>query len=305
MFDLVTVGHLAIDLILSPKIITPKPTLGGPPTYVSLAAEKLGANVAVISKVGNDFPEEYFTWLRNNNIKLTGLKQVENAKTTRFILNYEKGRRKLRLKSLAPPILPGDVPGSLQAKAVHAAPIAGELSRDVVNKLRTAADVLSLDPQGFVRKFDEEGSMYLKSWKDSEVLEQIDVYKSSIGEIRKVTGLTDLAPCMRKIRDYGVSVVIVTEGVKGSTILFKRKSYHVAAYKARVVQDVTGVGDTYIGAFLAEYVQKRNPVWCACVGSAAVSFVVKSVGPAVFWGKKETYKRAREIYRKGVKQLTI
>jgi len=55
MFDLVTVGHFAIDLILSPKIANPRLTLGGSPTYVSLAARKLGARGSVISKVGKDF----------------------------------------------------------------------------------------------------------------------------------------------------------------------------------------------------------------------------------------------------------
>jgi hypothetical protein len=38
----VTVGHFSIDLIISPKIASPKPTLGGSPTYASLSAKRLG-----------------------------------------------------------------------------------------------------------------------------------------------------------------------------------------------------------------------------------------------------------------------
>ncbi|MEA2089639.1 MAG: PfkB family carbohydrate kinase [Thermoproteota archaeon] len=304
MFDLITVGHFAIDLILSPKIASLKPTLGGPPTYVSSAAQKLGVNVAVISKVGDDFPEEYFVWLKKHNIKLVTLKPVKNAKTTKFVLDYTKGWRRLQLKSLAPPILPGDIPISLQAKAVHVAPIANELSKNVLDKLRAVTNTLSLDPQGFVREFDEKGDVHLKNWEHLGVLEQVDVYKSSVSEIKRVTRLNDLALCMRRIQDYGVKVVIVTESVKGSTLLFEGNFCHVAAYKARVIRDLTGAGDTFIGAFLAEYIQNRSPVWCACVGSAAASFVVQGVGPAVFGNKKETYKRAHEIYEKGVKRLT-
>jgi hypothetical protein len=70
MFDLVAVGHFAIDLITSPKITKPKQTLGGSPTYVSLAARKLDAKVSVISKVGKDFSDRYITWLKAKGVDL-------------------------------------------------------------------------------------------------------------------------------------------------------------------------------------------------------------------------------------------
>jgi hypothetical protein len=70
MFDLVTVGHFAIDLITSPKITKPKQTLGGSPTYVSLAARKLDTKVSVISKVGEDFSDRYIAWLKANGVDL-------------------------------------------------------------------------------------------------------------------------------------------------------------------------------------------------------------------------------------------
>jgi sugar/nucleoside kinase (ribokinase family) len=120
---------LAIDLITSPEIASSKPTLGGPPTYVSLAAVKLGAKASIVSKVGQDFPEDYVKWLGANHVDLSGLKRVEDAVTTRFVLRYQGNwKRKLQLKALAPPLLTNDVPNSLQAKAIHIAPIVNELS---------------------------------------------------------------------------------------------------------------------------------------------------------------------------------
>ena len=73
MFDLVTVGHFAIDLIHSPKILAPIPTLGGPPTYVSLAATQLHSKVSVISKVGENFPSEYISWLKVKKVDLLNI----------------------------------------------------------------------------------------------------------------------------------------------------------------------------------------------------------------------------------------
>ncbi|MFQ5759067.1 MAG: carbohydrate kinase family protein, partial [Candidatus Bathyarchaeia archaeon] len=208
--------------------------------------------------------------------------------------------RQLRLQSKAPPITPEDVSDSLQARVIHVAPIANELSAEVVDKLRTLTETLSLDPQGFLRRFDENGKAFLKEWKDPHVLEQIDLYKSSLNEIRMLTGLTDLRLAMERIRDCGAKVVIVTKGIRGSTLLHEKSFYEIPACKPRVVRDLTGAGDAFIGAFLAEYIRRKDPVWCMCVGSAAASFVVEGVGPAVFGEREEVHKRASEIYEKGL-----
>jgi len=296
MFDLVTVSHFTIDLINSPKITTPKPKLGGPPTYVSVAARKLDAKVSAISKVGDDFSSKHIAWLNANGVDLSGLKRIKGASTTSFILKYTNWKRQLQLKSRAPPILLEDVADYLQAKVIHIAPVVNEISRNIVDKLRTLTNILSLDPQGFVREFDANGNMYLKRWDNQQVLEQIDLYKSSSSEIRMVTGLADLHLAMEKIHDYGAKIVIVTMGMKGSKLLFEGKLYDIPACKPKIVRDPTGAGDAFIGAFLAEYVKGKDPVWCACIGSASASFVVEGVGTEVFGGKEETYARASKIY---------
>ena len=297
MFDLVVVGHLAIDLISSPRIALPKPTLGGPPTYVSLAASKLDTKVSIISKVGEDFPNAYFKRLNANGVDLSGLKYVKNALTTRFALKYRHDGRQLQLVSRAPPITLKDIPSSLEARAIHVAPIADELTDRAVSKLRTLTATLSLDPQGFVRRFGENGNAFQRQWDDRYVLGQIDIYKSSLNEIRVITGLTDLRPAMEKIRHHGVGMVIVTMGRRGAAFLYDKKFYEIPACEPRVFLDSTGAGDAFTGAFLAEYIRGKDTVWCICVGSAAASFVVEGVGPEVFGEKKNVYERAAEIHK--------
>lgn len=305
MFDLVTVGHFAIDLITSPKIASPQATLGGSPTYTSIATAKLGAKVSVISKVGEDFQDKHLECLKSNGVDLSGLKKVKSGATTKFILTYRNGQRKLQLKDRAPVISTLDIPDSLQAKALHVAPIANEIQNSVIAKLRGLTEILSLDPQGFIRTFNKKGNMRLKLWKANQALTQIDIYKSSNREIRTVTRLKKLPLAMREIRDYGAKIVMVTRGMKGTVLLVDDEFYHIPACKPRVFRDPTGAGDAFIGAFLAEYLQGKESLWCACVGSAASSFVVEGIGPAVFGEKEETYRRAKGIYEKGLKQLSI
>lgn len=302
-FDIVIVGHFAIDTISSARIRSARTTLGGPPTYVSVAAARLGSRVSVISKVGGDFPSEYRDWLNDNHIDLSGLKQVVDSPTTRFDLKYQAtGKRILRLKSQAPEITTSDIPRSLKAEIIHASPIASELSSEVIAVLRKASHTLSLDPQGFVRGLNSHGYVRLKPWFDSSILEVVDVYKSSVDELKMITGLAEVKQATRKIQDYGVKVVIVTRGLRGSTLLFDNTFYNVPAFRSRQALDPTGAGDAFIGAFLAEYIRSTDLLWCACVGSASASFVIEGFGPERFGERQETYERARGIYQKCLKR---
>jgi len=296
MFDIVTVGHFAVDLITSPRINKPKPTLGGPPTYVSLAAIALGAKVSVISKVGGDFPAEYIRWLKSRGVNLSTVTVIEDAKTTRFRIDYTNGERTLKLESRAPSIGAKDMPDDLKARAVQVSPIANEVSSGVISKARDLADTLSIDPQGLVRSFREDGTVYLTGMREPEILGKADIYKSSMDEVRVITQQTDLGRAVRRIHKYGVRIVMVTMGRRGSLLSIDGRMHQVPTYEPREVVDMTGAGDAFIGAFLAEYVKGEEPLWCACVGSASASILIENIGPSNFGGKDEIYERAGKLY---------
>ena len=304
MFDIVSVGHFSIDSIFLPDRQTPFVVLGGSAAYVSLAARRLESRVAAISKVGGDFPEAYRWWLDQEGVNLSGLKKVETASTTRFELKYstDLSERTLHLKSKAPSIDADDLPNPLKAFAIHVAPIAGEVTYEIVEKLKSHADVLSLDPQGLVRRFDEGGNISLGSLADSRMLDLINVYKSSQSEIQAVTGQTDLVSAVESIHNHGVKIVIVTLGSKGALLSVEGTRYDVPACVPAKLVDPTGAGDAFISGFLSEYVNGENILRCACVGAAMASFVVEGIGPTFFGDKTQVYQRARELYEKGIKQ---
>lgn len=304
MFDVISVGHFAIDSIFLPNRRMPFVVLGGSVAYFSFAARQLNATVSVVSKVGDDFPGAYVWWLEQEGIDLSGMVRVENAQTTRFELKYSKNlsNRKLRLKNEGPPITVNDLPKSLKAKAIHIAPLAGEVTYKVVKKLKNCADLLSLDPQGLVRKFGEKGNVTLGSLKNKRILELVDIYKSSLSEIRAATGRSRVDSAIKAVHDYGVETVIVTLGLKGAVLSVEETSYNIPAYKSKKIVDPTGAGDVFVGGFLAEYIRGENSLWCACVGSAAASLVVEAAGPTFFGDKEEIYRRAHVLYEKEIKQ---
>lgn len=304
MFDIVSVGHFAIDSIFLPDRNMPFIVLGGSVAYASFAARRLDAAVSVVSKVGGDFPKAYLWWLEQEGVNLSGIVKVETAQTTRFELKYNNNlsNRKLRLKSKAPPITVEDLPKSLKAKTIHIAPIAGEVTYEVVKKLRSCAQWLSLDPQGLVRRFDEKGNVTRRSLTDKRMLELVDIYKSSSDEIKAVTGMSTQKSAIRAVHDYGVETVIVTLGMKGAVLSVEETVCKIPTYKSEKVVDPTGAGDVFIGGFLAEYVRSENLLWCACVGSAAASLVVEAAGPTFFGDKAEIHQRARVLSEKEIKR---
>ena len=137
--DVAVVGHFSIDSIILPSRKSPFTVLGGSVTYSSFAAKRLDGAVSIVSKVGGDFPEAYLWWLRQEGIDVSGVVKLASEVTTRFELEYSKdlSNRTLRLKSKASPIYLSDLPDSLQAKAIHIAPIAGEISYDVISPAKS------------------------------------------------------------------------------------------------------------------------------------------------------------------------
>ncbi len=277
--------------------------LGGSATYVSLVARRLEAKTSVISKVGGDFPEAYLWWLKEEGIDLSGVVKRETEQTTRFELEYSKdlAERKLCLKGRASAITIDDLPKLTRVKALHIAPIAGEINYEIVEHLKKYADVLSYDPQGLLRAFDENGYVHCCTPTDRRLLSLVNIYKSSLDEITALTGETEIKPAVKAIHNFGVDTVIVTLGAKGAVLSVAQTMYNIPACPGNTVVDPTGAGDVFIGAFLTEYTRAKESLWCACVGSAAASVVVEGLGPTSIGQKEEIYARAECVYEKGIK----
>jgi sugar/nucleoside kinase (ribokinase family) len=303
-FDVAVVGHFAIDTIRLPSRPKPFVVLGGSVTYVSFVTKRLGGTVSVISKVGGDFPEAYMWLLREEGIDVSGVVRLKREGTTRFDLKYSKdlSERTLKLESKAAPITVSNVPKSLQAKAVHIAPIAGEVSYEVVEQLKRCAEVVSLDPQGLLRRFDKKtGKVSSRVSIDKRLFSLINVYKSSLQEITALTGKSNINAAINAIHDFGVKTVIVTLGAQGAVLSVEKTVYSIPPCNSRVYIDPTGAGDTFMGGFLTEYIRQKDAFWCACVGAAAASLVIEGMGPTFFGEKEEIYQRARSVYEKEIK----
>ena len=80
--DIVVVGHLSRDLIITPK--SRSEAIGGGTAYAMLAPSLNAFDAGIISKVGEDFEQEYWKTLESSGLTLTGLRK-SGSKSTRFV----------------------------------------------------------------------------------------------------------------------------------------------------------------------------------------------------------------------------
>ena len=82
--DIVIVGHLSRDLIVTPE--TKQEVLGGGPAFAMIAPSLNAVNAGIISKIGKDFEIEYWDILKSSGLNLAGLRQ-SGKNSTRFVMH--------------------------------------------------------------------------------------------------------------------------------------------------------------------------------------------------------------------------
>jgi fructokinase len=281
VYDVVIVAHFALDIIIRNGERKPL-RLGGPPLYGSIAAKRLGGQTAVVSKVGEDFREEYFLLLSRNGIDTSGIQRCSEP-TTQFLLEYEDEERTEFLKAKCERIEIQDIPRQfLQSQAFVVSPIVDEIPLNTLQYIAEKGNgQIYLDPSGYIRSTvpDGGGKIQLTSWKDmTDYLQYIDVLKASITEMKILSCENDIKLAAKKIEDLGVKIVIVTEGSKGSYIQYEGSFIHIPSIISSKVVDVTGVGDVYLSAFALEYSRTRDAIRSSTFATAAVSSKIEGHG---------------------------
>lgn len=274
-------------------------TLGGASTYASLAAKRHGLSVAIVSKVGGDFPDEYAVWLARNGIDVKWIKRVPESLTTRFLIDYRNKSRTLKLLSRCEDIRCEDV-AEARSRAMHFGPVANEIAMDVVDFLKKRCEVSSIDLQGFIRSFDPRGSMTLKKLDRSGFV-PADILKCSDDELIAATERKDLIEASWELIKLGFGVILVTRGERGAIVTHIDGCYEIPAHRTKRVTNPTGAGDVFLGSFMAEYLRGKDIPWCASVASSSSSFAVEE-GLMEMGKRDEIIDRARSIYD-GVKRI--
>jgi len=292
--DVALVGHMVVDTVVRSGEM--RKSLGGTVVYGALAALKHNARPLIISKIGEDFPDEYLLFLSNAGVNLSRVK-VTRKPSTRFKLVYHNLDRTLYLLSRCEDITAYDIRREDVAdKPVIVGAVIGEVSKDALEYISSRAALTAMDIQGYIRQATEEKEVTLSpSPAIAEAISNTEIIHAELYEAKALWGIEDPLKAGEAFVKTGVAIALITVGEEGSYVVTKERALKVPAARPSAVVDATGSGDVYMTVFTIEYHRTGDLALAAAMASAASSFLVEKKGVAGLRPRWVVKKRAEEV----------
>jgi ribokinase len=287
MTDIIVVGSLNMDLVVKvPYMPAPGETIsgsdlqtipGGKGANQAAAAAKMGGNVAMIGKVGQDaFGPRLLKALNDVGADTTHVKiESDSASGTAVIVVDGKGENSIVIS----PGANGKVSKAYidemetvisKAKIVllqHEIPL--DTVEHVINLASKHHVPVILNPapanpvpQHLFSKID----YFIPNETESRILTGIEV-----------TDLNSAKQAAQKFIEYGAKNVIITLGEKGALLVTAKDSHHVSSRKVKAV-DTTAAGDAFIGGLAKALVKGLGQIEAVHYACAAGAITVTRFG---------------------------
>jgi sugar/nucleoside kinase (ribokinase family) len=297
MNKLLIVGTVAFDAIETPFGKTDK-ILGGAGTFIGLSASHFKLQSAIVSVVGEDFPQEYIDLLKSRNIDVTGLEVVKGGKTFFWSGKYHNDLNsrdtlvtELNVLADFKPVVPENFKNADVVMLGNLHPL---VQSSVLDQLTEKPKLVVLDTMNF--------------WMDcalpelKDVMKRVDVITINDEEARQLSGEYSLVKAAAKIHEMGPKYVVIKKGEHGALLFHENQVFFAPALPLEEVFDPTGAGDTFAGGFSGFITQSENISFenmkAAIVhGSNLASFCVEKFGTErmVSLTKEEVQNRLKQF----------
>ena len=297
MNKLLIVGTVAFDAIETPFGKTDK-ILGGAATYIGLSASFFNVQSAIVSVVGDDFPQEYLDLLTSRNIDISGLEVIKGGKTFFWSGLYHNDLNSRDTLATELNVLADFQPRVPQEYANADIVMLGNLhplvQSSVLDQIAVQPKLVVLDTMNF--------------WMDCalpellDVIKRVDVITINDEEARQLSGEYSLVKAAAKIQMMGPKYVVIKKGEHGALLFHKKDVFFAPALPLEEVFDPTGAGDTFAGGFAGFLTQSENISFenmknAIIQGSNLASFCVEKFGTErmVELDKKEVVFRMQQV----------
>mgnify|MGYP003525536512 FL=1 len=253
MNKLLIVGTVAFDAIETPFGKTNK-ILGGAATYIGLSAANFNLQSAIVSVVGDDFPQEHLDLFRERNIDISGLEIVQGGKTffwSGLYHNDLNSRDTLATELNVLADFQPKVPQNFKdADVVMLGNLHPLVQSSVLDQMESKPKLVVLDTMNFL--------MDCALPELLEVIKRVDVITINDEEARQLSGEYSLVKAAAKIHAMGPKYVVIKKGEHGALIFHNDQIFFAPALPLEEVFDPTGAGDTFAGGFAGFITQSEN-----------------------------------------------
>jgi sugar/nucleoside kinase (ribokinase family) len=279
------VGHCTIDEIRLPDGKRLPLTIGGAAAYAAVAAAMLGAQVRLVSLVGDDYPldglgrvggegsitVDYTLTRPGPSIHATGRYGPDGSR------HFEIASWK-RLQELTPTVAELE-PALSSGAAVLLTPAPAEMQ----------AELAALAQRNDCSVYLDTELHYIAAAPAALTVRALagtsTAFLPSVDHLALLFDLTSPDPIeyLAALGKLGCRAVVVKQAASGSTAIdfVARTATRIPAVAGVEVVDPTGAGDAFNGGFVAALASGSTLVEAACWGTVAASFMVEGVGARV------------------------
>ena len=254
---------------------------GGCAVNTGIALAKLGIDVSIIGKVGQDgFGDFLVKEIEKHGGDTAGVVRDADASTSfTFIMIASDGERRfLHTMGANATFCIDDVNLDIvkQAKILHVAgsylmsTFDGEQTAEVLKQTKAAGVITSLDTAFNDRTKDWLGTI-------GPSLPYLDYFLPSIEEAEQISGLSQPADMARFFRDKGCKVSAIKCGRAGCYVLSDDVEVSHPIYRVDTI-DSSGAGDSWVAGFLAGVIKSWPLDKAALFGNAAAAHCVQAIG---------------------------
>jgi sugar/nucleoside kinase (ribokinase family) len=278
MGKLLIVGTVAFDAIETPFGKTEK-ILGGAATFIGLAAAQFDVDTALVSVVGEDFPQEYLDIFTDLKMDVSAVERVKGGKTFFWKGKYHNDLNSrdtlaTELNVLADfnPVVPDNFKN---ANVVMLGNLHPNIQLSVLDQMSSRPQLVVLDTMNYWMD---------NSWDELiQVLKRIDVITINDEEARQLSGEYSLVRAAARIHEMGPKYVVIKKGEHGALLFNNDNVFFAPALPLEEVFDPTGAGDTFAGGFVGYLAETRNTSFnslrnAVIHGSNLASFCVEKFG---------------------------
>lgn len=246
--------------------------IGGAVYYQSKVLSGLGqSHVAAVtlSKEDRDLLDEF-----PSQTQVFPLFKKDTVKFENKYYNNDPNHRIQRSNAPKIPITSEDILGIISLNFESKSQLDGvllgpllpwDIPLETINKIHNLGIPIYMGLQGYLRHF-EGCDIYLEPLKRvNEILKFVKIVFLDEGEARAIVPHeTSLEKIGKLLSKYGPEEIIITCGDRGSVIYSKEKSeaIKIKAYPPIKLIDPTGLGDTYMAAYISCHVKGKSQEEC-------------------------------------------
>jgi sugar/nucleoside kinase (ribokinase family) len=300
--SLLVVGSVAFDAIETPFGKTDK-IVGGAASYIALAASNFTKDTKLVAVVGEDFPDEFISNLRNRGVSTEGLQIKKGEKSFFWSGKYHTDMNtrdtlvtELNVLGDFDPIIPESYQDCEYLMLGNLTP---KVQQTVIERLKKRPKLIVMDTMNFWME------IALDDLK--QTLKMVDVLSINDEEARLLSGEYSLVKAAVKIQQMGPKYLIIKKGENGALLFHEKEVFFAPALPLEEVFDPTGAGDTFAGGFIG-YLAKTDDISfenmknAIIYGSAMASFCVEKFGTERLMTLKEDEMQSRiNVFRNLVK----